>query len=69
MRAKALFARKGVQYQEIDVSSDDQKRHWLVQTTGQRTVPQIFINDKSVGGFDEIAALDRKGELDPMLAQ
>ena len=68
MRAKALFARKGVQYQEIDVSSDDQKRHWLVQTTGQRTVPQIFINDKSVGGFDEIAALDRKGELDPMLA-
>ena len=69
MRAKALFARKGVQYQEIDVSSDDQKRHWLVQTTGQRTVPQIFINDKSVGGFDDIAALDRKGELDPMLAQ
>jgi len=69
VRAKALFARKGVQYQEIDVSSDDQKRHWLVQTTGQRTVPQIFINDKSVGGFDEIAALDRKGELDPMLAQ
>jgi len=68
VRAKALFARKGVQYQEIDVSSDDQKRHWLVQTTGQRTVPQIFINDKSVGGFDEIAALDRKGELDPMLA-
>jgi len=68
VRAKALFARKGVQYQEIDVSSDDQKRHWLVQTTGQRTVPQIFINDKSVGGFDDIAALDRKGELDPMLA-
>ena len=68
MRAKALFARKGVQYQEIDVSSDDQKRHWLVQTTGQRTVPQIFIDDKPVGGFDDIAALDRKGELDPMLA-
>jgi len=68
VRAKALFARKGVQYQEIDVSSDDQKRHWLVQTTGQRTVPQIFIDDKPVGGFDDIAALDRKGELDPMLA-
>ena len=68
MRAKALFARKGVQYQEIDVSNDDQKRHWLVQTTGQRTVPQIFIDDKPVGGFDDIAALDRKGELDPMLA-
>lgn len=68
MRAKALLSKKGVRYQEVDVSNDDEKRRWLMQTTGQRTVPQIFINEKSVGGFDDIAALDRKGELDPMLA-
>lgn len=67
VRAKALLSRKGVEYQEIDVSHDDAKRQWLVQATGQRTVPQIFINDKPVGGFDDIAALDRKGELDPLL--
>jgi glutaredoxin 3 len=68
VRAKALFARKGVAYREIDVSNDDATRMWLVQTSGQRTVPQIFINDKPVGGFDEVAALDRKGELDRLLA-
>ena len=67
-RAKALFARKGVAFDEIDVSEDDEKRRWLVQTTGQRTVPQIFINDQSVGGFDEVWALDRKGELDRLLS-
>jgi glutaredoxin 3 len=67
VRAKALLGRKGVAFQEVDVSHDDEKRKWLLQATGQRTVPQIFINDKPVGGFDDIAALDRKGQLDPML--
>ena len=68
VRAKALFQKKGVAYREIDVSIDDETRSWLVQATGQRTVPQIFINDKPVGGFDDVAALDRKGELDGLLA-
>jgi glutaredoxin 3 len=67
-RAKALFARKGVAYSEIDVSDDDEKRIWLIRTTGQRTVPQIFINEQSVGGFDEVWALERQGELDRLLA-
>lgn len=67
-RAKALFARKGVAYSEIDVSEDDEKRLWLMKTTGQRTVPQIFINEQSVGGFDEVWALERQGELDRLLA-
>ncbi len=67
VRAKALFARKGVKFLEVDVSADDDKRRWLAQTTGQRTVPQIFINDNSVGGFDEVWALERKGELDRLL--
>ncbi len=67
-RAKALFSRKGIAFNEIDVSDDDEKRRWLIRTTGQRTVPQIFINDQSVGGFDEVWALDRKGELDRLLS-
>lgn len=65
--AKALLARKGVPYEEIDVSGDHEKRAWLVQQSGQRTVPQIFIGGISIGGFEELRALDRKGELDPLL--
>jgi len=68
-RAKAIFKRKGIDFDEIDVSEDDDKRIWLLAATGQRTVPQIFINDQSVGGFDEVWALERKGELDRLLAQ
>jgi glutaredoxin 3 len=68
IRAKALLAKKGVSYSEVDVSNDQEKRVWLVTATGQRTVPQIFINDQPIGGFDDMAALDRKGELDRMLA-
>lgn len=67
-RAKALLRSKGVPFEEIDVEGDDAKRAWLVQTTGQRTVPQIFIGDEPVGGYTELAALDRRGELDARLA-
>ena len=56
VRAKMLLKAKGVHYEEIDVSGDYEKRAWLVEATGQRTVPQIF-NDESVGGFDELRAL------------
>jgi glutaredoxin 3 len=49
----------------VDVSNDDEKRAWLVKTTGRRTVPQIFIGDEPVGGSDEIHDLDRKGLLVP----
>ena len=65
--AKRLMREKGVAFAEIDVATDPDKRKWLVETTGQRTVPQIFIDGKPYGGFTEIAALDRKGELDPLL--
>jgi glutaredoxin 3 len=44
-------------------------RGWLLERTGRRTVPQIFINNKSVGGYDDIAELDRQGKLDPLLAE
>lgn len=65
--AKALFDKKKVAYEEIDVSGDDAKRAWLVDATGQRTVPQIFIDGKSYGGFSDVSALEQRGELDPIL--
>ena len=68
--AEDLLDRKGVAYEQIDCTGDRQIRSWLVEVTGGRTtVPQIFINGRSIGGYDELAALDRKGELDRMLAE
>ncbi len=67
--AKALLSKKGVAFDNVDVTGDDARRVWLAQTSGQRTVPQIFINDRPVGGFQELAALNREGELDRLLAE
>jgi glutaredoxin 3 len=61
--AKQLLAARKVPFKEIDVSSDNAKRAWLVEATGRRTVPQIFIGAEPIGGYDELAALDRSGEL------
>ena len=69
IRAKMLLKKKGVPYEEIDVGGDHETRAWLVKATGRRTVPQIFINEESIGGFDEMHALDRAGELDKKLSQ
>jgi glutaredoxin 3 len=65
--AKALLQRKGVAYEEIDVENDDARRAWLVEASGQRTVPQIFVDGRPLGGFSDIDALDRQGKLDPIL--
>ncbi len=65
--AKRLLGRKGVAFEEIDVEHDEEKRAWLVGASGQRTVPQIFVDGRSLGGYDDIAALDREGKLDPIL--
>jgi glutaredoxin 3 len=67
VRAKALLTSKGVTFEEIDVENDDAKRLWLVEVTGQRTVPQVFAGGQPLGGFDDITALDRQGKLDPIL--
>jgi len=69
LRAKSLLSRKGVAFEEIDVANKPEMRRWLQEITGRRTVPQIFINGRGVGGFDDISALDRRGELDGLLAQ
>lgn len=67
--AKQLLAKKGVTYQETDVSRDPGLRQAMTRRAGGgRTVPQIFINGKHVGGCDEIYALDHAGKLDPILA-
>ncbi|MBX3198599.1 MAG: glutaredoxin 3 [Labilithrix sp.] len=68
VRAKLLLKGRGIAFEEIDVSGDPEKRDWLVETTGRRTVPQIFIGDEPIGGFDELRALDLSGELDKKLA-
>ncbi|HEV7311641.1 glutaredoxin 3 [Sphingopyxis sp.] len=67
-RAKALLDRKGVEYQEIDLTTDRAGFDAMVaRAGGARTVPQIFIDGKHVGGSDDLAALDARGGLDPML--
>ena len=67
-RAKSLLNSKGVAYHEVDVSFNPKMRQWLLERTGRRTVPQIFINEKSVGGYDDIAELDQAGKLNELLA-
>ena len=67
VRAKALLDRRGIAYTEVDVTNDPEKRAWLVETTGRRTVPQIFIGERPVGGSDDIHALDAEGRLLPMV--
>jgi len=67
VRAKALLAKKGVPYQEVDAEGNDELRIWLAETTGQKTLPQIFAGDRSLGGYSDLDALDRQGQLDAIL--
>jgi glutaredoxin 3 len=68
LRAKALLKQRGVTaIDEVRVDLDPAERERMVEITGQRTVPQIFIGDTHVGGCDELIALDRRGGLMPLL--
>ena len=68
-RAKQLLDRKGVAYTEHDVTMGGPKREEMLQRApGARTVPQIFIGDRHIGGSDDLAALERAGKLDALLA-
>jgi glutaredoxin 3 len=69
IRAKKVLSAKSVDFQEIDVSNDPDTRKYLVEVTGQRTVPQIFIAGKSIGGCDDMIVLDRQGKLDDLLKE
>jgi glutaredoxin 3 len=61
--AKRLLRARGIAYEEIDVTGDAAARDWLVERTGRKTVPQIFIEGKPIGGYVELVALDRSGQL------
>jgi glutaredoxin 3 len=65
--AKALLTDKGANYSEITVLDPDLRAAMTERAHGRRTVPQIFIDDTHIGGYDDLAALDREGGLDPLL--
>ena len=68
MGAKSLLESKGVTWEEINLDHEPGRRAEMVdKAEGRRTVPQIFVGGRSLGGYDDIAALDRAGELDPIL--
>lgn len=69
LRAETLLRSRGaVQIEKIRVDLEPRLRDEMIAKTGRRTVPQIYVGDTHVGGFDELYALDRAGELDPLLA-
>ena len=68
-RAKGLLEQKGATYDEMDVMEDSAKRAEMRERSKRSTVPQIFINGQHIGGSDELAALERAGKLDSLLAQ
>lgn len=67
--AKRLLSQKGVSFAEIDVLSQPERRQEMMdRASGRHTVPQIFVGETHVGGYDDLSALDRAGKLDPLLA-
>ena len=67
--AKRLLNSKDVSFDEIDVMMNSDKRQEMMQrANGRHTVPQVFVGDTHVGGYDDLAALERQGKLDPLLA-
>ena len=70
IRAKSLLKGKGVAFEEIDVSGDAALREKMIELSGgRRTVPEIFINGRIIGGYDELRALEAAGRLDPLLSE
>ena len=65
--AKSLLNQKGQVWTEIDIETESGRREEMIERSGRRTVPQIFIGDRHIGGFDDLKALDERGELDPLL--
>jgi glutaredoxin 3 len=65
--AKMLLQKKSLKYIEIAVDKDKEKKEEMIKLSGRRTVPQIFINDKPIGGFDDLSALNSSGQLDNLL--
>ena len=66
--AKSLLQDKGVAFEEVNAEDPEVRMEMVQRANGRRTVPQIFVGDTHVGGYDDMAALDRRGQLDPLLA-
>lgn len=70
VKAKNLLAKKGVEFEEIDITHDLKKQEeMLAKAEGRRTVPQIFINNAAIGGYDDLQALETSGKLESLLQQ
>jgi glutaredoxin 3 len=67
VRAVDLLERKGVTFTEIEAAFDPEKRQEMMQRSGRTTFPQIFVGERHIGGCDDIMALERAGQLDPLL--
>jgi glutaredoxin 3 len=66
-RIRRLLKRKGYAFEEISMTNDPEGRARLAQITGRSTVPQVIVEDRPIGGFDDMKALDRSGELDRLV--
>ena len=69
MAARILLKKKGIEYDEVLISDDPTLRAEMIQRSKRTSVPQIFISDQAIGGFDELYDLEESGELDRMLTQ
>jgi glutaredoxin 3 len=67
LMAERLLVAKGVEIEKVRVDLDPARRLEMMEKTGRRTVPQIYVGETHVGGYDDLAALDRAGKLDPLL--
>jgi glutaredoxin 3 len=67
VRAKTLLQKKQVEFEEIKIINDEMREDMIIKANGRRTVPQIFIGDKHIGGCDDLYELDRKKKLDELL--
>jgi glutaredoxin 3 len=68
MAARMLLKKKGLDYEDIPIGGDEELRRKIEELSGQRTVPQIFIDDRPIGGFDELYELEKSGDLDRLMA-
>jgi glutaredoxin 3 len=67
-RATQLLREKGQSFEAIDIEAEPKRRSEMIERSGRRSVPQVFVDTRHVGGYDDLAALDAAGQLDPLLA-
>jgi len=67
--ARMLLTRKSIKFTDINITKDDDKRREMQERSGSNSVPQIFVGDRHVGGFDQLNALEQEGQLDTLLGE